>query len=81
MNPLSRERLEAALNDLPEPNIDDPWHWYLDNHETIKTALVWLLNPEPTDEMIEAGVMTYGNDQTTETIFKAMIKSLTAETP
>jgi hypothetical protein len=71
-NPLSRERLESALAYVIEVDSTMP-DW-----ETIKAALQFLLNPEPTEEMIVK--MVYGDDtDLPKDIFKAMIAELTKE--
>jgi len=47
-NPLSRERLEYSLFKLEQSNIVDS------AKETIQAALSFLLNPEPTEDMLSA---------------------------
>ena len=77
MNPLSRERLEAARLYM---NRFDPFPIGHDEADTVRAAIKFLLNPEPTDEMVRAA-MDRGAHFGVGASFKAMIQSLTAETP
>lgn len=55
-NPLSRSRLAAALQDLINHEKGRHASMLPDSAtETIQAALLFLLNPEPTTEMLEAG--------------------------
>jgi len=77
-NPLSRERLEYSLFKLEQSNIVDS------ANETIRSALSFLLNPEPTAEMFKAGsrersMQAKTGITDTDAIFKAMISQLTRD--
>lgn len=52
-HPLSRERLEAALYDLNAPEIGYK-DIFVKHGEVFHEALKFLLNPEPTEEMLDA---------------------------
>jgi len=79
MNPLAKSRLEAAL-ELAKRSLKDaqgllPYD-QIEQRETIKSALEFLIAPEVTEEMSYA----YSQNDGSRQVFKAMITELTKDT-